>query len=416
MKIGKNNIRPRLIVPFCLLIFFILVLCTSGSFILQRYHLNHDVDDTLSGIDVSFNTLLEQETKFMQAQLDFLAKDPSLLSAWHERKRGKLYNAAAPTFKQIKQKLGVTHFYFIGLDQVCFLRVHSPDRNGDRITRHTMKEAAETGNIASGIELGPLGTFTLRVVYPWYVKRKRIGYLELGEEIEHLTPHLAEISGADLIFAIKKEHLDKNKWATGMKILGKKGSWDDFDQYVIVEKTVNAIPDQLQEIIRLSDKEGSPKNVNLTIDGRTCRVAVTPLLDAGNNIVGKLVVLHDITNHIKALQSIMIKSMVILLTISGMVLLFFYIYAGRVQIQLNTYQNHLEKMVAERTRELGDALDEIKTLSGLLPICSYCKKIRDDKGYWNQIEVYLHKHSNAQFTHSICGECVKKHYPELSEE
>ncbi|MBT3485559.1 MAG: hypothetical protein HOG03_12435 [Desulfobacula sp.] len=74
------------------------------------------------------------------------------------------------------------------------------------------------------------------------------------------------------------------------------------------------------------------------------------------------------------------------------------------------------KIEKERERmivKLQKALAEIKTLSGLLPICSHCKKIRDDKGYWNQIEGYIQKHSDAQFSHSICQECAKKHYPDM---
>ncbi len=63
--------------------------------------------------------------------------------------------------------------------------------------------------------------------------------------------------------------------------------------------------------------------------------------------------------------------------------------------------------------ELKKTLSEVKKLSGLLPICSSCKKIRDDKGYWNQIESYIHHHSEAEFSHSVCPECVKKLYPDL---
>jgi hypothetical protein len=62
--------------------------------------------------------------------------------------------------------------------------------------------------------------------------------------------------------------------------------------------------------------------------------------------------------------------------------------------------------------KLENALVEVKTLSGLLPICSHCKKIRDDKGYWNQIEVYIHEHSDVRFSHGICQECIKKYYPD----
>lgn len=63
--------------------------------------------------------------------------------------------------------------------------------------------------------------------------------------------------------------------------------------------------------------------------------------------------------------------------------------------------------------DLKKAIDEIKTLRGILPICSMCKKVRDDKGYWSQIEVYITDHSEAEFSHSICPECAKRHYPDL---
>ena len=64
--------------------------------------------------------------------------------------------------------------------------------------------------------------------------------------------------------------------------------------------------------------------------------------------------------------------------------------------------------------ELKKALIEVKKLSGLLPICSHCKKIRDDKGYWYQIESYIRDHSEAEFSHSICQECAKKYYSDIN--
>ena len=63
--------------------------------------------------------------------------------------------------------------------------------------------------------------------------------------------------------------------------------------------------------------------------------------------------------------------------------------------------------------EKEKALREVKTLSGFLPICASCKNIRDDKGYWKQIESYISNHSQAQFSHSICPDCAQKLYPEL---
>ena len=66
----------------------------------------------------------------------------------------------------------------------------------------------------------------------------------------------------------------------------------------------------------------------------------------------------------------------------------------------------------KKNQELELTLSEVKTLQGFLPICASCKKIRDDKGYWNQIEKYILDHSDVQFSHGICPECAKKLYPE----
>ena len=77
--------------------------------------------------------------------------------------------------------------------------------------------------------------------------------------------------------------------------------------------------------------------------------------------------------------------------------------------ELRESQAEREKIIAE----LQKVLAEVKTLGELLPICSHCKNIRDDKGYWNRIEAYIHKHSGTEFSHGICPECAKKYYPEF---
>jgi len=66
-----------------------------------------------------------------------------------------------------------------------------------------------------------------------------------------------------------------------------------------------------------------------------------------------------------------------------------------------------------QNKELQTALNEIKQLRGIIPICSSCKKIRDDAGFWHQVESYIHDHSEAEFSHSICPDCMKKLYPDF---
>ncbi len=63
------------------------------------------------------------------------------------------------------------------------------------------------------------------------------------------------------------------------------------------------------------------------------------------------------------------------------------------------------------TRHMAEALENVKTLHGLLPICAWCKRIRDDQGYWRQVEAYIHSHTGADFTHSICPDCFEKQRP-----
>jgi len=100
----------------------------------------------------------------------------------------------------------------------------------------------------------------------------------------------------------------------------------------------------------------------------------------------------------------------------------------KAEKELYAHHEQLEKTVAERTEQLTEAnqklvqknealegaLAEVKTLSGLLPMCAHCKKIRDDKGYWNQLEAYLSEHSGVTLSHGICPECIKEHYSDYA--
>jgi len=80
---------------------------------------------------------------------------------------------------------------------------------------------------------------------------------------------------------------------------------------------------------------------------------------------------------------------------------------------------NLEAVVAERTAELqvqnlklSEAIAKVRTLTGLVPICSACKKIRDDAGFWHQVETYVHDHTEAEFSHGLCPDCIPNYFPE----
>ena len=133
---------------------------------------------------------------------------------------------------------------------------------------------------------------------------------------------------------------------------------------------------------------------------------------SGKNFIGAVEIYYDITAEKQQLNKMLTRSSVLVflialgLLIASMVILFI---EKKIIYKRKLMQKERENLIAD----LQDAIAKINTLKGLLPICANCKKIRDDKDRWEQIESYIREHSEAEFTHSICPECAKKLYPDL---
>jgi len=135
---------------------------------------------------------------------------------------------------------------------------------------------------------------------------------------------------------------------------------------------------------------------------------------SGGQVLGAFEIYYNITARKKQLDILLSRSSAAIFTLALVLLIVIFILLfkeNRTITQRKLSEDEREKLIVE----LQDAIAEIKTLSGLLPICAHCKKIRDDKGYWRQIESYIIEHSEAEFSHGICPECAKKLYPELFE-
>lgn len=88
----------------------------------------------------------------------------------------------------------------------------------------------------------------------------------------------------------------------------------------------------------------------------------------------------------------------------------------QITIDMALYKHHMESEQHRLVHELQEALAKVKQLSGLLPICSFCKKIRDDQGYWSQVETYVAEKSEARFSHGLCPDCAGQLYPDIAED
>lgn len=114
-----------------------------------------------------------------------------------------------------------------------------------------------------------------------------------------------------------------------------------------------------------------------------------------------------------ALNNVIVLIMVLCLSYQNGIITDRALNITQQELEKNEELNRtLEQKVEERTAKLKESIAQIKVLSGLLPICASCKKIRDDQGYWKQIESYIRDHSEAKFSHGICPDCAKELYPE----
>jgi response regulator RpfG family c-di-GMP phosphodiesterase len=91
----------------------------------------------------------------------------------------------------------------------------------------------------------------------------------------------------------------------------------------------------------------------------------------------------------------------------------FHVEELRARIEVGRRVVELQASMVERMQQLQQAMNEIRTLRGIIPICAHCKKIRDDQGYWKQVEVYVRDHTEANFSHGICPACLKEQFEEL---
>ena len=130
-----------------------------------------------------------------------------------------------------------------------------------------------------------------------------------------------------------------------------------------------------------------------------------PMMQAGN-FIGAFEVYLDITDEKNELNNLIFKSSILLFLIATTLILAILgisFIARRSFINQELAEEEREKFIVE----LQKALEEIKTLQGIIPICMYCKKIKSEKGIWDQLELYIEKHSDADFSHGICPDCYK---------
>jgi PAS domain S-box-containing protein len=367
MNSSSERIKARIFIPIFISILVMLAAFLTGIYWLQAREVESQTREKIESVRILFEESIKNDSQLLGSMLDFLEKTPEIIRRWKDRDKSALLNYTSPIFESLRSRYRVTHFYFIDPDDNrCFLRVHKPENSGDRIERATFKKAKESGETCAGIELGPYGTFALRVVRPWRVDGQIVGYIELGEEIEHMTSSLSKTLDVDLIFAVSKSFLKRDAWEQGLNMMGRKADWDMASDYVVIDSTGSKTSPELMRYVLNRNHGDKQDQFTAEFEGITYRVVFLGLYDVRDVEVGKIVMFKDMTLAGKNLKH-MVRVVFGLGLIIGLALMgFFYIYVGTIENRLKKKRQELDKEIEDRKRFQKSLQDNLEFLSTLI--------------------------------------------------
>ncbi len=264
----------------------------------------------------TFAEVESRDTVALSAAVDVLSTRQDLRDAFEAGDRAALAKLAAPLFADLKTRYGFTHMYFIDATGTVFLRAHKPEQFGDNLQRATYLKAKQSGGYGTGLELGKTA-FALRVVRPWYApaagasgvdpaaKGRLIGYLELGEEIDHFLDILKSQTGDNYGLLLQKDKLDRKAWADFSAQRKVPDTWDAQTTYVVAGTTE---PEEVPEMVLSKPADQIPNGgdvVGTKVEdsgSRTEMDGVFPVLDANGKKVGAVYVIEDISSTANSLS------------------------------------------------------------------------------------------------------------------
>ena len=279
----------------------------------------------------------------------------------------------------------------------------------------------------------PISFFLIIIIFISFEIFTIKGLQTLGDLTRKIYEHPLVVSNASLHAA-----LDITKMHRGMKDVVLARSPDDVENWLnVVAESEQKVYRQLdiirKDILGQEGKTLEKQTRQLFENWKPIRESVVKLLNSGNKQGAILITKTNGADHVAKIEGKMleltsyarkkadgfielaetrqsnIEKITLILTIAGVLVSLIISFVA------TRFVSNAGKLLQNENEKLQKALDEIKVLQGILPICSFCKKIRNDQGYYEQIEGYIHKHSGVDFSHTICPPCMKKHYPEQYE-
>ncbi|MBF0125866.1 MAG: response regulator [Magnetococcales bacterium] len=307
-----HAIKFKILVKFIMIIGVIVACSAVGVYWQQRTQNERQLRQVVNAVQNHFDALRQHETAIMQASISAIKRIETIRSAFLAQNRAELYALSRDLFEELRREFNITHFYYHLPDRVNLLRVHKPDRHGDRIDRATTRLALERGGTASGLELGQMGTLALRIVSPWFDGERLIGFLELGKEIDLMVRQVQQPFQVESFWFVPKKGLSRTDWQEGQRMLGQKMEWNAFADLVVIQNMNHTPPpDYLHRLARELGVEGKRFWHNVPMGEDHFNVGRIPIHDPLDQEVAFLLVTQDATAQVHQSQWIIALGVVV---------------------------------------------------------------------------------------------------------
>ena len=361
-KVTFPKVKLQILLPFTTFLCFVVGLFLVTTYFAEKRTREADLMDHAQTVQRLFQHEMEEDSSMMHGTLDVIIQDNVLKGHVIAGNRAAVLERTKPLFQNLQEEFRISHFYFVGADRKVIARLHQPDRFGDLINRATLLRAERTRKIAFGIELGALGTLSLRAVIPWWEGEKIVGYVELGHDVEHFLDEINSILGVDLMVLVYKKFLDYSAWKASAESRGRPWDWDEFETVVSVARTMEDIPQALRPHL---DQEHHNYQIVLSLAGedRDAHLAILPLYDAASQEIGDIVVIRDITEEQKAFVLSMVFMALLSLAAGSAVFLLFLVTMGKVE-QDYRRKHEVEAEFSKLSRE-HERIVQVEKLSAI---------------------------------------------------
>lgn len=344
-----TQLRLQFLTPIVITLLFTLMVFIGIAYFLETRTINSGTTKLQSDVDALFQINIQENAKALNIALDLLKCDKDIVSALLKRDRQELLKLTSQTYKNLNHHYGITHLYFSDPDRVNLLRVHKPEKYGDTINRYTTLTAQKDGIDSYGIELGAMGTLTLRYVQPWFEEQTHelLGFVELGIEVDHTFDIIQHLYNIDLFLLIKKQYLDRKDWEEGMRTFSKEPDWYQFSQTVVSMHGHQKLPEALSVHIRTIDFNNHDSELKTQFGQNNQYSIFQPLQDVSGQVVGSMIMLVDTTELKHQIrQSIGIGAVTVLAAAIILIMLFYW-FVDRIGRRIAHNELELHRLASQ---------------------------------------------------------------------